>query len=162
MNPNRRKNKKISGWSPTPLPIVTAALQLAGVDETDVVYDLGCGDGRVVVRAAKMFGACAVGFDIDPKRIRQTRARITGRGVGHLASVRRHDLLSIPNLRRATVVFLYLPQRAVNRLKPVLRNRCRSGTRIVSVGSWLYHWKTEKELMLRTKKWKWYIGVWQT
>jgi len=160
MSRSQLKNKRISGWSPTPLPIVTAALQLADVDPSDVVFDLGCGDGRVVVRAARMFGARAVGFDIDPRRIRQTRARISRRQVGHLASVRRHDLLSIPDLRRATVVFLYLPQHAVNRVKPVLRNRCRPGTRIVSVGAWMYHWKTEKELMLRTKKWKWYIGMW--
>lgn len=161
MNSKRCNNKSISGWLPSPLPIVTAALRLADVAEGDVVYDLGCGDGRVVVRAARMFGARSVGFDIDPKRIRESRARISRRGVQHLAAVRRHDLLSIPDLQRATVVFLYLPQAAVNRLKPILRNRCQPGTRIVSVGAWLYYWKTKKELMLRGKKWKWYIGVWQ-
>jgi ribosomal protein L11 methylase PrmA len=161
MNGQRSKNKSVSGWSPTPIPIVTAALEFANADDTDVVYDLGCGDGRVVVRAARMFGARAVGFDIDRRRIQQTRARIRQRGVTHLASVRRHDLLSIPTLHEATLIYLYLPQRAVTRLKPVLRNRCRPGTRIVSVGAWFHSWRTRKELMLRTKKWNWYIGLWK-
>ena len=160
MNSQRLNRKTVSGWSPTPLPIVTAALKLADANEGDVLFDLGCGDGRVVVRAARMFGARAIGFDIDEKRIRQTRTRIMRRGVAHLASVRRHDLLSIPDLHRATVVFLYLPQRAVTRLKPILRKRCEPGTRVVSTGAWFYNWKTRKELMLRTKRWNWHIGLW--
>lgn len=153
--------KSVSVWAPTPLPIVSAAFKLANVNENDVVYDLGCGDGRVVVRAAKLFGARAVGFDIDPKRIRQTRARIFERRVGHLAEARRRDLLSISDLRSATVVYLNLPQGAMNRLKPRLKKRCQPGTRILSVGAWFNKWQTKKELMWRAKNWKWYIGLWQ-
>jgi ribosomal protein L11 methylase PrmA len=157
----RLQKQSISGWSPTPLPVITAALELAGTNENDMIYDLGCGDGRVVVRAAGMFGARSVGFDIDPKRVRQTLRRIRTRGIQHLASVRRRDLLSVADLHRATVIYLYLPQQAIRRLKPILRNRCQPGARIVSAGAWFHHWKTSKELMLRRGKTQWYIGLWE-
>ena len=160
MNRQQLQSKSVSGWSPTPLHIVKAALELAEVDPTDVLFDLGCGDGRVVVRAARMFGCRAIGFDIDPKRVRQTRMRIRQRGAGSLASVRRDDLMRIPDLHRASVVYLYLPQPAMNQLKPILRRRCAPGTRVVSTGAWFYNWQIQKQLMMRTDKWKWYIGVW--
>jgi SAM-dependent methyltransferase len=152
--------KMLSGWAPTPLRVVTEALRLAEITDKDRLYDLGCGDGRVIVRAARMFGAQAIGFDLHPARIRETRARALRFGVGDLVRVRRQDMLSIPDLHRATVVFLYLPQRAVNRLKSILRNRCHPGTKIVSVSTWLHNWKTEKELTIRVNDEKWYIGLW--
>lgn len=152
--------KRISGWLPAPLKIISDALRLADVGTDDVVYDLGCGDGRVITRAAKLFGAEAVGVDIDPRRVRQSRWRIQKCCVSHLAEVRRQDLVEVPDLARATVVYLYLPQHAVNRLVSILWNRCRRGTRIVSVSSWLYGWRTEKELTVRLNGIKWYIGLW--
>jgi SAM-dependent methyltransferase len=154
------RKRMLSGWAPTPLPLVTDALRLANVNADDIVFDLGCGDGRVLVRAARMFGAKAIGFDIHPRRIREARRRARNSGAGNLVRIRRQDMLSIPDLHRATVVFLYLPQRAVNRLKPVLRKRCRKGTRIISVSSWVYRWKTKKELIVRINGVKWYVGLW--
>ena len=151
---------RISGWLPTPWKIVTEALKLADVGPDDLVYDLGCGDGRVVVSASAQFGARAIGFDIDPYRVRETRFQIRSNQVAHLAEVRRQDMRDIPNIHEATVVFLYLPQAAVNALRPYLLRRCTPGTRVVSVQTWIYRWPTEKELVVRGKHWKWQIGLW--
>jgi ribosomal protein L11 methylase PrmA len=156
----RARGTMLSGWAPTPPQVVTEALRLADLTANDILFDLGCGDGRVVVRAAKMFGATAIGFDIHPQRIQQSRGRARRFGVGDLVRVRRQDMLSIPDLDRATVVYLYLPQRTVNRLKPMLRKRCQEGARIVSVSTWLFNWKTEKELTMRVNGRRWYIGLW--
>lgn len=153
--------ESISNWTPTPLRVVTEALRLAEVSNDDLVYDLGCGDGRVVVRAAAQFGASAIGFEVDPKKVREARQRILRAGVGGCVRVRREDMLSIRDFLNATVIYLYLPQAAVNRLKPILISRCRPGTRIISVSTWLYHWKTEKELKLRVGRYTWYVGLWK-
>ena len=151
---------RISGWSPTPWKVVTEALKLADVGPDDLVYDLGCGDGRVVVSASAQFGARAIGFDIDRNRVREARSHIRSNQVAHLAEVRRQDMRNIPNIHEATVIFLYLPQPAVNALRPYLLRRCSKGTRVVSVQTWIYHWQTKKELVVRGKYWKWHIGLW--
>src|SRR5437773_3899825 len=103
------KRQRISSWAPTPRRVVIEALRLAEVQSNDLVYDLGCGDGRVVVITARLFGARAIGFEIDPKRLTQTQARIARFGVGDLVQIRRQSMLAIPDLYRATVVYLYLP-----------------------------------------------------
>jgi SAM-dependent methyltransferase len=166
---NRFKGKGLSGWSPTPLPVVTEALRLAELRPSDLLFDLGCGDGRVIVRAAKLYGARAIGVDIDPERLRNTNLRIANAGVKRLVRVRCQDLLSIPDLRRASVVFVYLPPGAIKKLRPLLRRRCRRGTRVISVlyelrasvtGGWFRNWRTKKELWLRIRRQKWYIGLW--
>jgi SAM-dependent methyltransferase len=157
---SQARGKVLSGWTPTPLRVITDALNLAQVADDDLLYDLGCGDGRVLVRAAKMFGAAAVGFDIRPRRIQQARSRALRFGVGDLVEVRRKNMLCIPDMHLATVVYLYLPQRAVNQLKPILLQRCRKGTRIVSVSTWLRNWKPQKELTTRVNGQKWPIGLW--
>jgi len=163
------KGKWLSGWSPTPMPVVTEALRLAEVRSRDLVFDLGCGDGRVLVRAAKMVGARAIGFDIDPSRIRVTKTRIANAGVSDLVRVRHQDLLSVPDFQRASVVFLYLPPGAVNKLKPLLRTRCKAGTRILTVsyklrgcvtGAHFRSWRAQKELVMRMRQQKWYIRMW--
>jgi ribosomal protein L11 methylase PrmA len=150
----------ISWWAPTPLYVVTEALRLAELTQNDHLFDLGCGDGRVVVRAAKMFQARATGLDIDPARIREARERALRRGVSDLVRIKRQDLLAIPDLHRATVVFLYLPQPAVKLLGPLLRSDCRAGTRIVSVWSRIPNWAPRKTLILRFNGWLWRIGLW--
>jgi SAM-dependent methyltransferase len=160
----QRHWKRLSEFSPTPPKVVVQALTLAEVGPEDVVYDLGCGNGGVIAKAAKFFGARAVGFDIDRARIRASRARIEWLGLSHLASVRRQDLLSVRTLHKATIIYTYLPQHALNRLKPVLLMRCRKGTRVISVShwgpTWLYGWKPTKELTIRLNGTKWFIGVW--
>jgi SAM-dependent methyltransferase len=150
----------LSGWLPTPRNIIVDALRLAAVGPNDVVFDLGCGDGRVVALAAQRFGARAVGFEIDPTLLFRARRRVNWLGVTHLASLRRRSFLQVPDLFQASVVYLFLPQTTVNRLKQVLLRNCRAGTRIVSVDSWLYGWPTQKELLVRAPRMSWRVGLW--
>jgi ribosomal protein L11 methylase PrmA len=163
------RGKRVSGWSPTPISVVTEALRLAEVKTGDLLFDLGCGDGRVIVRAAKLAGARAIGFDIDKGLLKNTRERISRAGVSDQVRVRRQDVLSIPDLRRATVIFMYLPHGAVNKLKPILRRGCRKGARIISVnyqqrgsvtGARFRNWRADKDLFMWVHRQKWNIGVW--
>jgi SAM-dependent methyltransferase len=155
-----RTNQRVCWWSPTPRSVVIEALKLAEVGPDDIVFDLGCGDGRVMVDAAQLFGARAVGFDIDPQRIREARTRIKRSGVEKRVQARQQSILAIPDLYKATVIYLYLTQRALNRVMPILARRCRPGTRIVSVDTWNFRWRAEKELWLRGWRYKWRVGLW--
>lgn len=157
---NGAATPSLSGWLPTPPNIIVDALRLAAVSPYDLVFDLGCGDGRVVTLAARRFGARAVGFDINPALLRRARRRINRLGVSHLAQVRRRSMLRIPELYEASVIYLFLPQMAVNRVQRVLLRDCRSGTRVVSVDSWIYGWSTEKELLVRAPRATWRVGLW--
>src|SRR5947209_1882203 len=92
---------------PTPQEVVDRMLELAEVKKGDVVYDLGCGDGRIVVTAAKKYGVKAVGFDVDPQRIRESRENVAKNGVGNLVTIKQQDIFAT-DLGEASVVTLYL------------------------------------------------------
>lgn len=115
---------------PTPQPVVEKMLELAEVKKGDVVYDLGCGDGRIVVTAAKKYGVKAVGFDIDPQRVKEARENVRTNQVGHLVTIEEADIFTL-DLREATVVTLYLLPELNVRLMPQLA-KLRPGSRIVS------------------------------
>jgi SAM-dependent methyltransferase len=115
---------------PTPQAVVDKMLELAEVKKGDVVYDLGCGDGRIVVTAAKKYGVKAVGFDIDPKRVKEARARVKENRVGHLVEIRQADIFKL-DLCEATVVTLYLLPELNVKLMPQLE-KLEPGSRIVS------------------------------
>jgi ribosomal protein L11 methylase PrmA len=103
----------------------------AKVRTGDVVYDLGCGDGRMVIAAAKKFGTRGVGIDLDPARIKEARANAKAQGVDQLVTFRVADLFEA-DLREATVVMLYLLPEVNRRLKPKLFAELRPGARVVS------------------------------
>lgn len=132
---------KVSYW-PTPQAIVEKMLDLAKVTKDDVVYDLGCGDGRIVVTAARRHGARAVGVDIDPKLIKQARTNVKAAKVEALVTIRDEDLFKT-DLRGATVVTLYLNDKANLALMPNLKKSLKPGSRIVSqtwdMGDWKPH-----------------------
>ena len=92
---------------PTPQEVVDAMLKLAEVRKGDVVYDLGCGDGRTVVTAAKTYGVRAVGIDINPERIADSKENVEKNGVGKLVTIRNEDLFEA-DIKEASVVTLYL------------------------------------------------------
>jgi SAM-dependent methyltransferase len=123
----------------TPPEVVTAMLDLAAVGPTDVLYDLGSGDGRIPIAAAQRFGIRAVGIDIDPLRIREARERARAGGVEYLVSFHEGDMFEA-DLRAATVVTLYLLPRINQRLRPKLLAELAPGARIVShrydMGDW--------------------------
>jgi uncharacterized protein (TIGR03000 family) len=115
---------------PTPQDVVDRMLEMAGVKKDDVVYDLGCGDGRIVVTAAKKYGCKAVGFDIDPKRVKESRENVTKGDVEKLATIERKDIYEV-DLKPASVVTLYLLPEVNVKLIPQLE-KLKAGSRIVS------------------------------
>jgi len=114
----------------TPDDVVEKMLEMAEVTKDDVVYDLGCGDGRIVVAAAKKYGCRAVGYDLDHLRVREARINVLENKVAHLVRIEQKDILKA-DLQEATVVTLYLGSELNERLIPQLR-RLRPGARIVS------------------------------
>jgi SAM-dependent methyltransferase len=117
-------------YVPTPQPVVNKMLELARVTKKDLVYDLGCGDGRIVVTAAKRYGARAIGFDIDPKRVKEARANVKNNRVEHLVSIEQKDIFTL-DLTPASVVTLYLLPKLNDRLVPQLE-KLAPGSRVVS------------------------------
>jgi len=130
---------------PTELAIVTEMLTLAGVTRDDVVYDLGCGDGRIVIAAAREFGARGVGVDLDPQRIREAQHYAREAGVADRVTFRVQDLFDT-DLREATVVTLFLSPEINLRLQPKLLRELRPGTRVVSYRHGIGDWKPEKTI----------------
>jgi SAM-dependent methyltransferase len=126
-------------YVPTPHHVVAEMLRLVEVKPTDVVYDLGCGDGRVVITAAKQYGARGVGVDIDPDRIAESRANARQVGVADRVKFLQQDLFET-DIREATVVTLYLLPQLNRQLRPKLLSDLRPGTRVVShdfdMGDW--------------------------
>lgn len=117
-------------YIPTPDDIVDRMLRLAAVTKDDVVYDLGCGDGRIVIAAAKTYGCRAVGVDIDPLRADAAKENVRKYGLEKLVTIRQQDLFEV-DLREATVVTLYLSTRYNTRLVPELA-KMKPGSRVVS------------------------------
>jgi ribosomal protein L11 methylase PrmA len=117
-------------YVPTPQSVVNKMLELAEVKKGDVVYDLGCGDGRIVVTAAKKYGVKAVGFDINPVRVKEARANVKKNKVGHLVTIKQADIFTL-DLREASVVTLYLLPDLNVKLMPQLK-KLKKGSRIVS------------------------------
>jgi SAM-dependent methyltransferase len=117
-------------YVPTPQPIVENMLVVAKIKKTDLLYDLGCGDGRIVVTAAKKYGVKAVGYDIDPKRVAEARENVKQNGVENLVTIEQADIFTL-DLSRANVVTLYLLPELNVKLIPQL-DKLASGSRIVS------------------------------
>jgi predicted O-methyltransferase YrrM len=116
---------------PTPQEVVDAMLKLANVTSSDVVYDLGSGDGRIPITAAKKYGARAVGIDIDPQRIKEANANATEAGVTDKVMFLNQDLFTT-DIREATVVTMYLLPSLNVKVLPKLNTELRPGTRVVS------------------------------
>lgn len=129
-------------YVPSPQEVVDEMLKLGAVQKTDVVYDLGCGDGRIVVSAAKL-GARGVGIDIDPERIKEANDNAQREGVTELVTFRNEDLFAT-DLNPATVVTLYLLPATLTRLRPKLWKELRPGTRIVAHDFDLGDWQPER------------------
>ena len=126
-------------YVPTPMPVVDAMLDFAQVNRNDVLYDLGCGDGRIVVRAAQRIGCHGVGVDLDPQRVREARANASREKVTQLARFEVGDVFDF-DFSPATVVTMYLLPSVNLKLRPRLLAELKPGTRIVShdfdMGDW--------------------------
>lgn len=128
---------------PTPPAVVDAMLEMAEVRDGDVLYDLGSGDGRIPIAAARKYKMRAVGIDIDPRRIAEARANAAAAGVTDRVTFRQEDLFKA-DFSRATVVTLYLLDSLNEKLRPRLLSELRPGTRIVSHAFRMGDWKSEK------------------
>ena len=129
----------LAPYVPSPQDVVDRMLALADVTSKDVLYDLGSGDGRIVITAARKYGARGVGIDIDSERIDESRRNARAAGVGSLVEFRRGDILDA-DVSNATVVTLYLVSSANLKLRPLLTRQLAPGARIVShafgMGDW--------------------------
>jgi ribosomal protein L11 methylase PrmA len=132
-------------YVPTPPEVVEAMLKVANVKAGDVVYDLGCGDGRIVVTAAQKYGARGIGIDIDPQRIKEANENVQKSGVGDRVKIMQADLFET-NISEATVVTLYLLPSLNVKLMPKLMKELKPGTRIVSHAFDMGDWKPEQTL----------------
>ena len=132
---------------PTPEEVVLEMLRMAKVTKDDVVYDLGCGDGRIVITAAKVFGARGTGIDIDPERIKESTQNAVKAGVTDRVTFLQQDLFAT-DLREATVVFLYLLSELNEKLRPKLLRELRPGSRLISHEFDLGDWKPDDKGMM--------------
>jgi len=140
----RPEVKKDVPYVPTPESVVEEMLRVAGVGKGDVVYDLGCGDGRLVITAVRKFGARrGVGVDIDPQRIRESKENARAAGVEDRVEFVEGDLFKT-DIREATVVTLYLLPEVNLRLRPRLLSELKPGTRVVSHAFDMGDWEPEK------------------
>lgn len=130
-------------YVPTPEEVVEKMLELANVGKDDVVYDLGCGDGRIVITAAKKYGARGVGVDIDPERIKESNENAQKAGVADRVKFLQQDLFEI-DFSEATVVTLYLLPALNLKLRPKLLRDLKPGSRVVSHAFDMGDWKPDK------------------
>ena len=132
-------NPSLAPFVPSPYDVVQRMLTLAEVTRDDIVYDIGCGDGRIVITAAQRFGARGVGIDIDPQRIAEANANAERAGVQHLVQFIQQDAMTV-DVSEATVVTLYLLSSSNLKLRPLLTSQLAPGARIVShafsMGDW--------------------------
>lgn len=129
---------------PTPNEVVDKMLELAAVTAADTVYDLGCGDGRIVITAAQRYHARGVGIDIDPRRIGEATYHARQAGVAERVRFVEADLFTA-DIREATVVTLYLLTRLNAKLKPKLLAELKPGTRVVSHAFDMGDWEPERK-----------------
>jgi len=134
---------KIVPYVPTPQEVVDRMLELAQVKAGDVVYDLGSGDGRIVVTAAKKYGVKAIGFEIDPQRIKESHENIKNAGVENLVEIRQQDIRTV-DLSAASVLTMYLLPEVNLMIRPNIWKQMKPGARVVSHDFDMADWKPLK------------------
>ncbi|UCE43383.1 MAG: methyltransferase domain-containing protein [Candidatus Aminicenantes bacterium] len=127
----------------TPMVVVEKMLEMAKVTKSDILYDLGCGDGRIVIIAAKKFGTRGVGIDLDPERIKESNAYAKLAGVEDLVEFRLEDVMK-SNISEATVVTLYLLPESNAILRPILERQLKEGARVVSHNYHMPDWQARE------------------
>ena len=128
---------------PTPPKVVDKMLELADVKKGDVVYDLGCGDARILVTAAKRFGVKGFGFDIDPKQVQDSLDNVKKNKLEDLVTIKKADIFAL-DLKDANVVTLYLLTSSNARLRPNLEKYLRPTARVVSLDFGIPGWKADR------------------
>ena len=140
----KQETERLAPYYPTPESVVERMLKFAGLKPGEKLFDLGSGDGRIVVIAAQEFGADATGVEIDPELVKQSSERIRRLGLEKNARIVRGDLLR-QDYSSADVLAVYLLPRSNERLRPLLEKQLRNGTRIVAHDFVFRGWTPEKE-----------------
>ena len=147
-------------YEPTPQQVVDAVLRLAKVTSNDVLWDLGCGDGRIPVTAAKEYGCEARGFDIDPERVKDSLANARMHGVERLVAIERRDIFTLDLSQGPTIVTLYLLPRLNAQLLPQLR-KLPPGARVVSVAHRMADIKPDEQIVVETELGVFDVYLWK-
>lgn len=140
---NRVDAPDLAPYVPTPMVVVEKMLEMAKVTKTDILYDLGCGDGRIVITAAKKYGTHGVGIDLDPERIAESNAYAKQAGVEDLVEFRLQDVMK-SSISEATVVTLYLLPESNALLRPILEEQLKPGARVVSHNYHMPDWQAKE------------------
>jgi SAM-dependent methyltransferase len=143
-------NDRLAPFIPTPMVVVEEMLKLAEVDQHDRVYDLGSGDGRIVIMAAQKYGAEAVGVELDDNLFKDSSARIVELGLEKRAQILHENMYKV-SLRPATVVTLYLLTSVNERLKPILERDLRPGARVVTHDFKVPGWEPKKSIQVTSE-----------
>ena len=144
-----RTAQRLAPFVPSPMDVVDRMLQMARVTEEDVVYDLGSGDGRIVIRAAELFGAKAVGVELDRGLAEESQERVRERNLADKVTIIQGDLLQT-DLSPATVVTLYLLVSANEMLRPIMEKTLKPGTRVVAHDMRVPGWEAYREEAIST------------
>jgi SAM-dependent methyltransferase len=133
----------LAPYYPTPMAVVEKMLELGELKPGELVYDLGSGDGRVVIVAAQKFGARAVGFEIDPPNVRYSRDLIAKLELADLATIEQKDL-TLADFSKPDLIFVYLLPDSNDKIRPLIESKARKGTRIVAHDFQFREWEAEK------------------
>ncbi len=133
----------LAPYVPTPMVVVEKMLEMAKVKKTDILYDLGCGDGRIVITAAKKYGIRGVGIDLDPERIKESKAFAREAGVEDLVEFRLQDAMK-SDISEATIVTLYLLPESNALLRPILERQLKPGARVISHNYHMPDWQAKE------------------
>jgi ribosomal protein L11 methylase PrmA len=139
----RTDSPDLAPYVPTPMVVVEKMLEMASVTKDDILYDLGCGDGRIVITAAKKYGTRGVGIDLEPERIKESNAYAKQAGVEDLVEFRLQDVMK-SNISEATVVTLYLLPESNALLRPILEEQLKPGARVVSHNYHMPDWQSKE------------------
>jgi uncharacterized protein (TIGR03000 family) len=147
-------------YEPTPQNVVDALLRLAKVTSQDVLWDLGCGDGRIPVTAAKDYGCKACGFDIDPQCVKDSLANVREHGVERLVTIQQRDIFTLDLSQGPTIVTLYLLPRLNAKLLPQLR-KLPPGARVISVAHRMADIKPDEQIVVDTELGEFDVYLWK-
>lgn len=139
------EGKKVAPYYPTPIAIVEAMLDAAGLQPDELLVDLGSGDGRIVLLAARDFGARAVGYELEDSLVKSSRRQIQEMGLEDKAEIRQQDLFAA-ELGEADVVTVYLLPRAMKTLEPILEKSLKKGARVISHDFTFPTWKPDETI----------------
>jgi SAM-dependent methyltransferase len=145
-----KDSSSLAPFLSTPQNVVEEMLRMARVGKDDLVYDLGSGDGRIVITAAKLYGARGVGFEVDEKLVRESQERVRREGVAELVEFRQQDVMTV-DLSPATVVTIYLTQSANLKLRPKIASELRRGARVVSHNYHMGEWTADEIRRVRSE-----------